>query len=75
MAFPYTSSTVSATNNTSKRFCILFLVLMSITTTTTFAAIQNEKRLSMSLPRMRRSLELDNSVDEVSPNNSYDKYV
>ena len=75
MAFPYTSSTVSATSNTSKRFCILFLVLMSITTTTTFAAIQNEKRLSMSLPRMRRSLELDNSVDEISPNNSYDKYV
>ena len=71
MALPCASSSPPA-RCISIRFCILLLVLMSITTSTTFAAIQAEKRLSMSLPRMRRSLELDH--EEISPSNSYDKY-
>ena len=70
MALPCASSSSPAARCISIRFCILLLVLMSITTT--FAAIQAEKRLSMSLPRMRRSLELDH--EEISPSNSYDKY-
>ena len=61
MALPCTSSA------TKIRFCIL-LVLMSITGAFSIP----EKRLSMSLPRMRRSLELDH--EEISPSNSYDKY-